>query len=454
MLSLGAINKSTNSYVSARNAVKSEKYKCPDCEKDVVCCQGSVIAPYFRHYSDGIKPCHYYDKPSESQIHKDAKIIMKTMLESNIPIQFARKCRFCKNVEEFEIPQISDTSVIQLEHRFQYNGDLKIADVAYLDEGEITCLFEICYKHKTNGWCRPEPWFEIDAESLIHTSNSFVSDKIISISCIRNEICEECNLFEISRKKKKDDALEILYTWFCSGSQILPFVCDYADYAEVVKNTTCEYINEIFDLILRVDKTEKFDQYCIRLCYYDGKSDFRVSDAKRITYCNIGVYWLDIEWVLSQYEIPTRIQYLACIDKYNSNSYSNDVACPSCGNEGEVWIKRVSTKAEHKTMYIGTTGCSNDCAARETEYLPCARCKTTTPLCVIETNVIRHNIMCKSCDIELYNNGNVYLSVPFQAKDKIKSFGGLWDIKYKTWYVRKDNTNIDKILRFWKRIWY
>jgi hypothetical protein len=356
-------------------------------------------------------------------------------------------------MEEFEIPQLSDTSVIQLEHRFQYNGDLKIADVAYLDEGEITCLFEICYKHKTNSWCRPEPWFEIDAESLIHNSNSLVSDKIISISCIRNEICEECNLFEISRKKKKDDALEILHTWFCSGTQIQPFVYDYADYAEVVKNQTCEYINEIFDLILRVDKTEKYDQYCIRLCYYDGKSDFRVSDAKKIADCNIGVYWLDIEWVLSQYEIPTRIQYLACIDKYNSNSYS--VTCPSCGNEGEVWVKRVYTKDEYKTMYIGTTGCSNDCAARETEYLPCARCKkTTTPLCVTETNVIQHNIMCKSCDVELYNNGNVYLFVPFQVKDKIKSLGGLWDVKYKTWYVRKDNTNIDAILRFCKRIWY
>jgi hypothetical protein len=77
-----------------------------------------------------------------------------------------------------------------LEHRFEYDG-LKIADVAYIDNGDIVCIFEICNTHKTCRENRPEPWFEIDAVTLIQCVNLSTNKNII-INCIRNELCEKC----------------------------------------------------------------------------------------------------------------------------------------------------------------------------------------------------------------------------------------------------------------------
>jgi hypothetical protein len=191
MLSLGAINKKTGSYITASLANKQHQYKCPDCSKDVILCRGKIKAPYFRHYADSVNPCHYYDKPSESQIHKDAKMCMKFLLESKIPFELKRKCSCCKTDEAFEMPTVTDTSSIQLEHRFQYGGELKIADVAYLDNNEIVCIFEIYYKHKTDAENRPDPWFEIDAVSLLTLVNS-IERKPLTINCIRSVKCDDC----------------------------------------------------------------------------------------------------------------------------------------------------------------------------------------------------------------------------------------------------------------------
>lgn len=194
MLSLGAINKTTGSYVTAKLANKQDKYKCPDpkCGKDVVVCQGKIRAPYFRHFADSVNPCHYYDKPSESQIHKDAKMLMKFLLESKIPFKIKRKCYCCEEDVEFEIPKVTDTSLIQLEHRFDHDG-LRIADVAYLDNNDIVCLFEICYKHKTDNEVRPEPWFELDAVSLLTAVNTnTIENQPYVLHCIRSVECEDC----------------------------------------------------------------------------------------------------------------------------------------------------------------------------------------------------------------------------------------------------------------------
>ena len=198
--SLGAINKQTSEYVCPKMANKKDEYSCPDCRKDLILCQGDVRVPYFRHKVDTINPCHYYNKPSESQIHKDAKMLMKMLLDKKTPISFIRNCTNCKKKEEFEIPEVSETSEIQIEYRFVYNG-LKIADVAYLDAGEIVCLFEICNTHTTRSENRPEPWFEIDALTLIGIANADYLNSI-QIPCIRCEKCEECI------DKEKQDEIE------------------------------------------------------------------------------------------------------------------------------------------------------------------------------------------------------------------------------------------------------
>ena len=190
ILSLGAINKITDEYVYPKIANKKDEYICPECNKDLILCQGKIKVHHFRHKVDNVNPCHHYSYPTEAQIHKDAKILLKNILERKIPISFIRNCCSCKKNEEFEIPEISETSTIQLEYRFEYNG-VKIADVAYIDNGVIVCIFEICNTHKTCSDNRPEPWFEIYAETLIKMANDN-SLTLLQIPCIRREKCVDC----------------------------------------------------------------------------------------------------------------------------------------------------------------------------------------------------------------------------------------------------------------------
>jgi hypothetical protein len=204
VLSLGAINKITGEYVYPKIANKKDEYICPDCNKELILCQGKIKVHHFRHKVDTINPCHHYSKPTESQIHKDAKMLLKNLLERKITISFIRKCCCCEKNEEFEIPEMSESSVIELEHRFEYNG-LKIADVAYIDNGELLCIFEICNTHKTSSENRPDNinWFEINAETLIKLANDNSSSSL-QIPCIRCEKCEDCiDKFKNNKKEIK-----------------------------------------------------------------------------------------------------------------------------------------------------------------------------------------------------------------------------------------------------------
>jgi uncharacterized protein YkuJ len=210
LLALGAINKLTNEYVYPKIANKKDEYICPDCNKDLILCQGEIKVHHFRHKVDTVKPCRHYSNPTETQIHKDAKMLLKTLLERKIPISFIRSCCSCKKNEEYEIPAITETSNIYIEYSFDFNGQ-KIADVAYIDNDQILCIFEICNTHKTCSKNRPEPWFEIDAETLVKIANDM---HLISleIPCIRCEKCEDCILKEKIQKKRKEinEKIEIL----------------------------------------------------------------------------------------------------------------------------------------------------------------------------------------------------------------------------------------------------
>lgn len=200
LLSLGAIHKQTREYVYPKIANKKEQYICPQCHKDLILCQGQIKAHHFRHKVDHVNPCHHYSHPSESEIHKDAKHLLKQLLERKIPITFQRECCSCNKKEEYEIPEMTETSTISLEYRFEFNGGTKIADVAYLEDNEILCIFEICNTHKTCSENRPEPWFEIDAKTLIQLANE-TSLHLLQIPCIRSEKCEDCVNIELSNAK-------------------------------------------------------------------------------------------------------------------------------------------------------------------------------------------------------------------------------------------------------------
>lgn len=42
---LGAINKDTGKYTPPRFAIKNNKYKCPECERDLIFRQGKIKVP-------------------------------------------------------------------------------------------------------------------------------------------------------------------------------------------------------------------------------------------------------------------------------------------------------------------------------------------------------------------------------------------------------------------------
>ena len=74
-LQLGAIEIETNKYVSPTEALKGKNYKCIECDKKVIIRKGTIRKAHFAHYVQ-TNICTYYDHPNESQIHKDAKMLM------------------------------------------------------------------------------------------------------------------------------------------------------------------------------------------------------------------------------------------------------------------------------------------------------------------------------------------------------------------------------------------
>jgi hypothetical protein len=193
---LGGINKNTNKYVHPKLANKKDKYVCPDCNKDLILCKGNIKVHHFRHYNDKENPCHYYTKPSNTQIHRDAQMFVKSLLESKQHIIVYRKCADCTIEIEYQIPEVSENTQIKIEHPFNYNYEDMKADVAYIDSDmePDMCIFEIYNTHKTDERRRPEPWFEIDANKLNELNGQINQDTsgIIKLSCIRNIKCDKC----------------------------------------------------------------------------------------------------------------------------------------------------------------------------------------------------------------------------------------------------------------------
>ena len=209
--SMGAINKTTNKYEYPKIATKGKnKYKCPCCEKDVIFKKGLIKQPHFAHYKSD-NPCYYYDKPNESQIHKDAKLLLKTLLDNKCEICFHRECNNCR----FEEPTIFEDNISKndynentqaiIEYKFMFNNSNRSADVAFIENDNIKYIFEICYKNKTTEENRPEPWFEINAEELINKINSgeiIDENGNINIKCVRNYKCDMCISYEEIENKR------------------------------------------------------------------------------------------------------------------------------------------------------------------------------------------------------------------------------------------------------------
>jgi hypothetical protein len=209
--SMGAINKLTNKYeypkVATKEKSKNNLYKCPECEKDVIFKKGKIKQPHFSHKKSN-KPCTYYDRPSETQIHLDAKMLMKALLDNKMPISFHRYCDCCEQKYNIlNIDTYNDSCEAIIEYKFNYNGSRKSADVALIENNNIKYIFEICHTNKTKVENRPEPWVEIDAETLLNNMNQEQINN--EIECIRYYKCEICIFRELEQIERNKEFMEL-----------------------------------------------------------------------------------------------------------------------------------------------------------------------------------------------------------------------------------------------------
>lgn len=186
-------------------------------------------------------------------------MLMAQLLKDKKHISFQRKCKDCLTADEYEIPIVSDTSSILLEYRFHYNSGTKIADVAYLDNNEIVCIFEICNTHRIHSVDRPEPWFEINASWLINYVNTNINNDTFTIECIRD--IDNCSICEENKAKRKRDYEKIIAE---SKQRYKERVSK-----EIIEECKNMKINNIYDILDLNDK--KMDNY---IRYVLGQTEF------------------------------------------------------------------------------------------------------------------------------------------------------------------------------------
>jgi hypothetical protein len=186
----GAIDINTELYTPPYEATKNTQYKCICCNEFVIFKKGEIKKPHFSHYSKS--QCQYYDHPNESQIHKEAKLLLCHLLNSRRQIIINNTCCNCKINIDTEI-KYKTCSKSYTEYRVIDNNIINIYDVVLLSKNKIKYIFEIYNTHKQNRNCNN--WFEIDATELINM-NIEDNDKTINLNCIRTNIyCYEtfCN---------------------------------------------------------------------------------------------------------------------------------------------------------------------------------------------------------------------------------------------------------------------
>lgn len=183
-----AVNKTTREYTHPLVAHKSCKYECASCKKGVILKQGEKYVYHFAHKAKDPK-CKYYEQTTLNQKHRNAQLILKQLLENNRIRLIYRSCNRCSNRFAFDIESITITTEIKIEHRFKYNNEDKIADIARLDKGDIHSIFEVYNTHSTDSDARPEPWYEIRADEI---NDIDIRAENIEFTCVRSYECEDC----------------------------------------------------------------------------------------------------------------------------------------------------------------------------------------------------------------------------------------------------------------------
>lgn len=196
---MGAENKTTKEYIFPIHAHKNCNYRCPKCKNDILFRNGKINAPHFAHKKKS--NCCYYSNPTESEIHKEGKRLIKNLLDSKEDILVYRHYKCCNKSEKvFSILNGEYTEQINCVEEFSFVDDCrkKYADVALLNGMNIEFIFEIFHTHRTSEKRQTKyKWCEIDATKFINETmkrTNVNEDGQINIQCVRDIKCKECML--------------------------------------------------------------------------------------------------------------------------------------------------------------------------------------------------------------------------------------------------------------------
>ena len=162
---MNAICEATGQYVPPEDAQKGKRYKCPDCEQELIVKKGKK------------KRAHYAHKKGEECKGKDSKERLREQIIDGTIRNVSRECIRCGRIEIYEIPE------------GECETNYGTADVAIHEGGIIRAIFEM--KPQRND-PPSAPWYKISENFRVIRN---------TIECNRMEICKVCETRERIRRR-------------------------------------------------------------------------------------------------------------------------------------------------------------------------------------------------------------------------------------------------------------
>lgn len=449
---LGAINKDTGKYTSPKFASKNDKYNCPGCLRDLIFRQGKIKVHHFAHKKTN-DPCNFYINPSETQIHKDAKLLLKSIIENNINLKIKRNCICCNDIiNEYIIPQYNDNFKVCIEYKIEHEKKIKYIDVAYIDNNnKVIALFEICYKNKTCEENRPEPWYEFNAENFIDIVNRNAEINELTIECIRKQKCTKC-IADINKDNKKYEEAKIKL------AKMIPYDKHYRGRNGPFIDYPILHIDEYFQGCLMLDERITYKDLIKFIPEHIYNSIENVeSFLLKDEYSKIIKYIPHIPQLFDGNFVPT---FELCKELKLEPYMKVDIVIPHKGDIVEIWMLEVKDNSIDK-MVINQL-------LKHTEYIYYS-------IYIINVNWVLEQDNNLSQE-DFYNNakkvaqcyqirptilksalhpppsGTIYLNVLFNEKNEAKDLGAKWDNYNKLWYIKDNNKNKEYILSLFNKL--
>jgi hypothetical protein len=448
---LGAINKDTGKYTSPRFASKNYKYKCPECERDLIFRQGKIKVHHYAHKKAN-DPCKFYINPTETQIHKDAKLLLKSIIENNINLKIKRNCICCNDtINEYIIPQYNDNFKVCIEYKIKHKNKTKYIDVAYIDENNnIIALFEICHKNKTCEEDRPDPWYEFNAEKFIDIVNRSTGINELTIECIRKQKCTKC-IADINEDNKKYEEAKIKL------AKIIPYDKDDRWKNNLFIDFPILNIDEYFQGCLMLDTQISYKdikKYIPEHIYNSIENvEYLINSSLEDQYSKIIKYIPHNPQLFDGNFVPT---FELCKELKFKPYIEVDIAVSRKGEIQEIWISEYIDEMVISKLLKYTNNCTiyvinvNWILEQDNNLLQedfynnakkVAQCYQIKPLELRELNIE-------------FDNTNIYLKVPFNKKDEAKDLGAKWDNDHKLWYIKNTNKKKEYILCLFNQIFF